>query len=111
MSAASTFLWLAIIHACLTTGDVLAKRAVVGPDRDLRLSAAALLVWIAGCFACLPLMRARGFTRLIALADATGLVIIAAAGFLFLGERLTARELAGIGAALTAIVLLMGGSK
>jgi drug/metabolite transporter (DMT)-like permease len=100
------FLALVVINALLAAGDLLAKRAVVGAERDAVATAAALALWLVACCMWLPVMRARGFTRLVALADAIGLVLVASTGYLFLGERLSPREGVGVALALGAVVLL-----
>lgn len=104
------FLALLLVESLLGVGDYFAKRAVATADRHTLFTGAALLCWIAACFMWLPIMRARGFTRLVAMADVIGLIVLAIVGYCFLGERLTLRESAGVGLAVAALFLL-GGSE
>lgn len=97
---------LIVLNALLATGDVLAKRAVEGEARNISLTVAAFVIWIGACCMWLPLMRARGFTRLIILADVIGFVMLAFVGYVFLGERLTVREWCGVALSIGAVVLL-----
>lgn len=106
MSRWSILAWLFAINVLLVVGDVMAKKAVATPVRDWPSTWIAVGIWIVACLMWIPAIRAPGFTRLIALADAMGLVIVAIGGFLFLGERLTAREGSGVACALCAIWLL-----
>lgn len=85
------------IQLLLSAGDVLAKQG--------RPIAAVGLWWFA-CLLCVPALKPVGFTRLIALSDAIGLITVAAFGWLFLHERLSARELLGCALALAAIVVM-----
>jgi uncharacterized membrane protein len=85
------------IQLLLSTGDVLAKQG---------RSVAAVAVWWSACVLCLPALKPAGFTRLIAMSDAIGLIVVAAFGWAFLHERLTGRELLGCALALAAILVM-----
>lgn len=106
MTTRTTFLCLVIVNVLIAAGDYYAKRAVAQSERDLRLTIAAMVLWFVACCGWLPVMRSRGFTKLVALADVLGLVMLAVVGRLFLDERLGAREWTGIGFAVAAIALL-----
>lgn len=106
----TAFIFLIAINAALAAGDFFAKTATM-PDLDDVAGqnvpvAWALCLWFLGCVAWLPVMRAPGFTRLVALSDAMGLVMVALVGRFFLGERLTTREGVGVSLAITAIFFL-----
>lgn len=95
-----TFAWAAlvvVIQLLLSAGDVMAKRGH---------GAAAVGIWWAACLLCVPALKPPGFTRLIAMSDAIGLLTVAAFGWIFLHERLTGRELLGCGLALAAILVM-----
>ena len=85
------------IQILLSAGDVLTKRGhfVVGVG-----------LWWVACLLCVPALKPAGFTRLIAMSDAIGLITVAAFGWVFLHERLTGRELLGCGLALAAILVM-----
>lgn len=103
-------LFLLCINAALAAGDFFAKTAATPDPGDATSNnvpvAWAVVLWFLACLAWLPVMRARGFTRLVAMSDAMGLVMVAAVGRFFLGERLTAREGVGVALAMTAIFFL-----
>lgn len=103
----STIAILLGINLFLAIGDVVAKIAAES-NYEIRPTAIALGLWVTACVLWLPAMRLPGFTRLIALADAIGLVLIAIGGYFFLGERLSSREIAGVASALVAMALLAG---
>jgi hypothetical protein len=110
----TAFVFLLAINAALAAGDFFAKTAATPDPGDPAGSSVpvawALCLWLLGCVAWLPVMRAPGFTRLVALSDAMGLVMVALVGRVFLGERLTTREGVGVALAMTA-VLFLGGEK
>jgi len=108
MDRRTALLWLVAINVLLAIGDLFSKRAVATPQRNVAMTTAALGLWITACCMWLPVMRARGFTRLVALADVIGLVMLAIGGYLFLGERLNAKEGIGLGCAIAAVLLLSG---
>jgi len=102
--------FLLAINAALAAGDFFAKTAAT-PDMDDPMGnkvpvAWAVVLWFLACLAWLPVMRARGFTRLVAMSDAMGLLMVAVVGRFFLGERLTTREGIGVLLALAAIFFL-----
>lgn len=103
-------LFLLVINAALAAGDFFAKTAATPDQNDPTGNnvpvAWAVALWFLACLAWLPVMRARGFTRLVAMSDAMGLIMVAVVGRFFLGERLTAREGFGVVLALTAIFFL-----
>lgn len=100
-----TILSLVGISLLLAVGDVQAKIADAS-GYQLKPTCTALTLWVLACVLWLPAMKLPGFTRLIAMADSIGLVMVAVAGYLFLGERLAVREIAGVALALIAIILL-----
>lgn len=106
MNAATMLGLLFAIDVLITVGDTLAKRASVHDDPFLQCG--AFVVWSVACLLWFPLMKARGFTRLIALADVMGLVMLAVSGYFFLGERLTLRDGAGVSLACVSLFLLGG---
>lgn len=106
MSRHITIIWLLLLNGLLAVGDLLAKKAVDEPARNLSLTFGALIIWIAACCMWLPLMRAKGFTRLIALADVIGLLMLAVVGYFFLGERLTTKEIVGVAFAVVSVLVL-----
>jgi|SRR5579872_2025835 len=112
MKNRTAFIFLLAINAALAAGDFFAKTAATPDANDLSNASVpvawALVLWFLGCVAWLPVMRAPGFTRLVALSDAMGLVMVATVGRFFLGERLTAREGVGVAFAITAIFFLGG---
>jgi hypothetical protein len=112
MSNRTAIVFLVAINAALAAGDFLAKVAAT-PTVDDAVGrnapvAWALVLWFLACAAWIPVMRAPGFTRLVALSDAVGLIMVAGVGRLFLHERLTARQGTGVALALTAIFFLGG---
>jgi multidrug transporter EmrE-like cation transporter len=92
------------INAVLALGDALAK--IASPGGRTLVTTTAIILWICACLAWIPVMRAPGFTRLIAFSDAIGLLMVAAVGKIFLGEHLSNRELIGLALALSAIGFL-----
>lgn len=106
MKSGTVFGALIVLNALLAVGDVFAKRAIQAEVRDISLTVAAFVIWIGACCMWLPLMRARGFTRLIVLSDVIGFVMLAFVGYVFLGERLTVREWCGVALSIGAVVLL-----
>lgn len=114
MKNRTALVFILAINAALAAGDFFAKTAATPDLSDLSSSSVpvawAVVLWFLACLAWLPLMRAPGFTRLVALSDAVGLVMVALVGRVFLGERLTTREGVGVVFALTGIFFL-GGDK
>ena len=96
MTAAWVFLIVGI-QLLLSAGDVLTKRGH---------SIAGVGLWWVACLLCVQALQPAGFTRLIAMSDAIGLITVAAFGWAFLHERLTVRELLGCGLALAAILVM-----
>jgi uncharacterized membrane protein len=86
-----------LVQVLLAAGDVWAKQG---------RWAVALGTWCVACAICLHIMKAPGFTRLIAFSDAVGLLVVAAFGWIFLRERLTAREIVGVLLALSAMIVM-----
>jgi len=108
----TAIIFLLAINAALAAGDFFAKTAAKPDPGDVsapnELIAWAVVLWFLACLAWLPVMRAPGFTRLVALSDAMGLLMVALVGRVFLHERLTMREGVGVSLALTAIFFLGG---
>ncbi len=106
MSNRSIWFLLLTINVALAVGDACVKHASESGGWGYR--AAGLSLWICACLLWFPLMHARGFTRLIALSDVVGVVMLVAIGRVFLGERLNAKESVGVVLALASAVLLGG---
>lgn len=106
MAPRTAFIGLLCINALLVVGDLLAKRAVADPTRSVPLTTGALLIWITACCMWLPVMRARGFTRLVALSDVIGLLMLSVVGYFFLNERLNSREVVGVVLAVASVICL-----
>lgn len=96
---------LFLINFLIVAGDVFAKQAATS-NKKSHLAIGAVIVWMIACLLWIPLMKVRGFTRLIALADVVGLLMAMMAGFVFLNETLSIKEYIGIGFAIFSIALL-----
>ena len=110
MKNGTAIVFLLAINAALAAGDFFAKTAAT-PDLNDATNANvpvawAIVLWFLACLAWVPVMRAPGFTRLVALSDAMGLIMVALVGRVFLGERLTTREGVGVLFALAGIFFL-----
>jgi uncharacterized membrane protein len=85
------------IQLLLSSGDILAKQGHAIP---------AVGLWWIACILCLPALKPTGFTKLIAVSDAIGLITVAIFGWIFLHERLSPREFIGCALALAAILVM-----
>jgi drug/metabolite transporter (DMT)-like permease len=107
MKNSTAFVFLLAINASLAAGDYLAKAAAIPDEQGPAVPVTwAVVLWLLGCVVWIPVMRAPGFTRLVALSDAMGLVMVALVGRFFLDEHLTARQGVGVALAMSAIWFL-----